>query len=125
MFKRVLPVACLMALNAQLAAGAAVPGPFTIPVLVLSYFPTNGSKLDLQVTGHCGQELAEIREKTRRQTQEIIQSLQEGSRYRAFADSNAAPTLRYKIAGTLEFLRPLPTRHKVGHRTPMTDYQKI
>jgi hypothetical protein len=125
MFKRVLPVACLMALNAQLAAGAAVPGPFTIPVLVLSYFPTNGSKLDLQVTGDCGQELAEIREKTRRQTQEIIQSLQEGSRYRAFADSNAAPTLRYKIAGTLEFLSPLPTRHKVGHRTPMTDYQKI
>jgi hypothetical protein len=84
-----------------------------------------GSNIDLAATGDWGESLAATRAKTQRQTREIISALEEGSRYRAFADTNAGPCVKYRIAGTLEFLEPLPTWPKPGHRTPMTDYNRI
>ncbi len=100
-------------------------GSFRINVLVLQYFPMNGSNLDIRVTGDAGGSLEMIRDKTRRQTQDVIRALEEGSRYRAFADSNAPATLKYEVVGTREFLEPLPTWKKSGHKTPMTDYRRI
>ena len=107
------------------AAGGDLPGQYLIPVLVVHFFPTNGENIDIRQTGDWGQPLASTREKTRRQTSEIINALQEGSRYRAFSNSNAAPCLRYEVVGSREFLAPLPTRAKLGHRVPMTDYRRI
>jgi hypothetical protein len=107
------------------AAGGDVPSEFTIPVLVVQFFPTNGANIDVAVTGDWGASLASTRQKTLRQTSEIIAALQEGSRYRGFANSNALPCLRYRITGTVEFLSPLPTRFKLGHLVPMTDYRRI
>jgi hypothetical protein len=108
-------------------AGAreAIPAQFVIPILVIHYFPTNGPNLDLRVTGDVGGSLQAIREKTRRQTREAIAALEEGSRCRAFLNSNAAPTLRYQVIGSREFLAPLPAWAKPGHKTPMTDYRQI
>lgn len=102
------------------------PAPaFSIPVLVLHYFPTNGTNIDRTQTGDWGESLEFTRAKTKRQTQELVRALEEGSRYRAYVDSNAAPRLDYEILGSLEFCEPLPTYRKRGHREPMTDYSRI
>jgi hypothetical protein len=106
-------------------AGAPVPDRFEVPVLVLHFFPTNGASIDIKVTGDWGDTLANTREKTRRQTQEVMAALESGSRYRGYKDSNAVPCLKYSLAGNLEFLQPLPTCSKAGHRVPMTDYRRI
>ncbi len=102
-----------------------LPDRFVIPILVLHYFPTNGTDLDIRVTGDVGGSLDAICVKTRRQTEEAIAALEEGSRYGAFRNPAAAATLKYKVAGSLEFLEPLPTWSKPGHKTPMTDYRRI
>jgi hypothetical protein len=109
----------------SLTAAQGVPVTFHIPIIVICYFPTDGGNLDMSVTGDIGGPLQEIREKTGRRTREAIAALEEGSRYRAFANSNAMPIMHYSVAGTFEFLEPLPTWAKPGHKTPMTDYRKI
>jgi hypothetical protein len=98
---------------------------YIVPVLVVHYFPTHEGRLDIRVTGDWGDTLEATREKTARQTREVIAALEQGSRFRAYRDSNAVPSLKYRIAGSLEFLQPLPTWPKPGHRVPMTDYRQI
>ncbi|MBI5384100.1 MAG: hypothetical protein HZA90_05375 [Verrucomicrobia bacterium] len=112
-------------ITAPLAAFAAAQGPFEVPVLVLSYFPTNGDLVDVRVTGDWGRPLAETRAKTQRQTREVLNALEQGSRYHGYKDAAAKPSLKYSVVGEMEFLRPLPTFAKPGHRTPMTDYARI
>lgn len=104
---------------------AEVPKQFSIPVLVLGFFPTNGPLVDVKMTGDWGESLEKTREKTRRQTGEVIRALEEGSRFRGYLNSNAPPALKYTVAATREFLEPLPTFAKTGHKTPMTDYRRI
>jgi hypothetical protein len=112
-------------LSAAVQAAAPGPAPFEIPVLVLSYFPTNGDRLDIRATGDWGASLADTRAKTQRQTREIMQALEQGSRYHGYTNPAAKPSLKYRVTNSLEFLRPLPTFAKPGHRTPMTDYARI
>jgi hypothetical protein len=128
-------VAILCSAGGLLASAAgAIPDTFVIPILVIHYFPTNGANLDLRVTGDVGGSLEAIREKTQRQTREAMAALEAGSCYRAFLipstinhqpSTNPTPTLRYQVAGSREFLEPLPTWAKPGHKTPMTDYRQI
>jgi len=114
-----------LAAPALAQAGASDRGPFEIPVLIISYFPTNGDQIDIRVTGDWGASLADTRAKTKRLTGEVIQALEQGSRYRGYTNPDAPPSLRYRVVGEIEFLRPLPTFAKRGHRTPMTDYARI
>jgi hypothetical protein len=102
-----------------------VPATFNIPVLVVHYFPTNGLNIDVAVTGDWGETLVAPREKTRRQTAEVLAALTDGSRYLGFRDPQAKPCLKYTVAGSLDFFHALPTFQKKGHRTPMTDYNQI
>jgi hypothetical protein len=114
----------VLAVQAGLGAAGA-PSTFTVPVLVVHYFPTNGANIDAGVTGDWGESLAATREKTRRQTEAVLAALTEGSRYLGFRDPKAKPSVNYRVVGSLEFLRPLLTFQKAGHRTPMTDYNQI
>jgi hypothetical protein len=107
------------------AASTNIPDQFTVPVLVIHFFPTNGSNIDIGKTGDWGESLAATRDKTQRQTREAIKALEDGSRYRGYLKTNAAPCLNYQVAGSLEFLSPLPTVAKAGHDVPMTDYRQI
>jgi hypothetical protein len=100
-------------------------GPFEIPVLVLSYFPTNADRIHIQVTGDWDAPLAETRAKTHRLTRDVINALEQGSRYHGYKNPAAKPSLKYRVVDTLEFRSPLPTFSKPGHRTPMTDYARI
>jgi hypothetical protein len=111
--------------NSCEASSTDLPNQFSVPVLVVHFFPTNGSNIDIKQTGDWGESLVLTRQKTQRQTAEILHVLQEGSRYRAFEDSNAVPCVQYRVVGSLEFLSPLPTYSKPGHKTPMTDYRRI
>lgn len=107
------------------APTAKIPNSFTVPVLVVSFFPTNGTNIDVRATGDWGGSLASTREKTERQTREVISSLEAGSKYKGYEDTNASCCLRYSVAGRFEFLEPLPTYSKRGHKAPMTDYGEI
>ena len=109
------------------ATFAATPNhePFEIPVLVLNYFPTNGDRIDVRVTGDWDAALADTRAKTQRLTREVGEALEQGSRYHGYTNRSAPLSVTYRVAGDLEFRRPLPTFSKPGHRTPMTDYARI
>ena len=98
---------------------------FEIPVLLVHYFPTRGNLIDRSVTGDVGEPLDVIRAHTRTTTSQVIEALEQGSRFRAYKQPAAAPSLHYTIVDSLEFLEPLPTWRKPGHRVPMTDYNAI
>jgi hypothetical protein len=110
---------------------APAPGPdsgealFTVPVLLVHYFPTRGDAIDRSVTGDVGKTLASIRQHTATTTQQVIAALEEGSRYHGYQDPTARPSLRYAVMGSVEFQEALPVWRKPGHRVPMTDYQAI
>ncbi|MFQ5577794.1 MAG: hypothetical protein ACE5G8_12500, partial [Anaerolineae bacterium] len=100
-------------------------GVFTIPVLVINYFPVKNNRLDITVTGDVGDPLNHIRRHTEQTTRRVITALETGSIYHGYKNPAAAPSLRYQIVGTLEFLEPLPARKKLGQRLPITDYNAI
>jgi hypothetical protein len=99
--------------------------PFFIPVLLIHYFPVHGDRIDRRVTGDVAAPLDQVRRHTRRTTQQVIDALESGSAYRRYKNPHAPSSLRYELRGNLEFLEPLPTSPKPGHRVPMTDYNAI
>ena len=109
----------------RLKAGEIAVSQLVVPVLVLHYFPADGTNLDLRVTGDVGGSLEAIRDKSQRQTREVITALEEGSRYRAFLNPGATPSVKYQVVGSREFLEALPTYNKPQHKAPMTDYRQI
>jgi hypothetical protein len=99
--------------------------PIKIPVLVIKYFPVKGDRIDLAVTGDWGASLKDTRLKTDKQTKAAIDALQEASRYHGYKDSEAQPSLVYEVVDEIEFLEPMPTIPRPGHRVPLTDYKRI
>ena len=107
------------------AADAYAPKlPMEVRVLVIRYFPVKRDRIDQTVTGDWGDALEATRTKCAAQTKAVIQALQEGSRYHAYRDEAAKPSLAYTVLDTLEFLEPLPTVGPPGKKAPMTDYNK-
>ncbi|NQU24611.1 MAG: hypothetical protein HQ567_25290 [Candidatus Nealsonbacteria bacterium] len=99
--------------------------PMEVPVLNVKFFPVKGDRIDLSVTGDWGDPLEATRRKTERCTQEVVQALEDGSKYHGYKNPQAKPSLVYKIVDTLEFLEPLPTVARPGNRVPITDYRSI
>ncbi len=99
--------------------------PFTIPVLVINYFPVKNARIDRRVTGDVDAPLDQLRQHTAQTTARVIDALEQGSAYHHYKNPQAKPSLRYQIVETLEFLEPLPVWSKPGHRVPMTDYNAI
>lgn len=98
---------------------------FIIPTLVISYFPTRNGRIDRAITGDVSAPLADIRRHTVNTTNRVVQALETGSAYHGYKDRTAQPCLEYQIVDSLEFLEPLPSWPKPGHRVPMTDYNAI
>ncbi|MBN1217412.1 MAG: hypothetical protein JXM69_00670 [Anaerolineae bacterium] len=101
------------------------PDHFIIPVLVICYFPVRNGRIDRTITGDVDAPLDDVRGHVERSTQQVVQALEQGSIYHGYKDPTARPSLQYQILDTVEFLEPLPTHHKPGHRVPMTDYKAI
>ena len=96
-----------------------------VPVLLVHYFPVRGANLDQRVTGDVGGSLDSVRAHCQRTTEGAVEALERGSTYHGYKDPEARPSLRYEIAGRVEFLEQLPTWRKPGHQVPMTDYNAI
>ncbi|GAB4369197.1 MAG: hypothetical protein Kow0042_10770 [Calditrichia bacterium] len=99
--------------------------PLEIPVVVVKYFPVKGDNIDIEVTGDWGKSLEFTRHKTDSLTRRLVEVLQESSRYHAYKNPRAEPSLKYTILETFEFLEPLPTKKRFFRKTPLTDYQAI
>lgn len=99
--------------------------PATIPIVVVNYFPKVGDMVDKSITGDVGGTYAALKAKCERLTNLTMASLDEGSRYHAYKDPTAKPSLHYVLAGSYEFNEGVPTLPKVGSEAPMTDYQSI
>lgn len=120
------PAAAPAAAPAPEAAKAAPDTlPYEIPVLVIKYFPVKGDRIDQAVSGDWGETLEATRTKTDHITRTLKAALEEGSRYHAYKDPTARPSLHYTIVDTIEYLEPLPTRPVPGEKVPLTDYGKI
>jgi hypothetical protein len=72
-----------------------------------------------------GAPLIDLRGHTINTTARVIEALERGSTYHGYKNPDAAPSLHYRIVGSIEFLNPLPTYIKPGDRAPMTDYNAI
>lgn len=103
----------------------AIKYPIEIPVVVVKYFPVKGEKIDISITGDWGESLAYTRHKTDSLSQRLVDFLNDASRFRAYKNPDAAPSLKYKIVKTIDFLEPLPTSKKIWQRIPFTDYYSI
>ncbi len=101
------------------------PDVYTIPTLVISYFPVKNGRIDRAITGDVEAPLDGMRRHTDQTTRRVVESLETGSIYHGYKDPTAQPGLRYELVEKLEFLEPLPTYAKPGHRVPMTDYNAI
>lgn len=99
--------------------------PYTIPVLLLHYYPLAGSNIDRSITGDVGGSLRAVQQHTAKTTESVVAALERGSIYHGYKNPTARPSLRYEIIGRIEIFEPLPTRPKAGHRVPMTDYNTI
>lgn len=121
------PAVAAAAAPAVPAAPGAASGapPFEIPVLLVHYFPVRDGRIDRRVTGDVDAPLEVIRTHCQQTTQQVVAALERGSTYHGYKDSAAQPSLRYTLVESIEFLEPLPTWPKPGHRAPMTDYNAI
>ena len=98
--------------------------PWTIPVLVINYFPLTEDRknIDLKVTANVGSPVVEIEAKCLRMTGEVIQALEDGSRFRPYRNPAARPSLHYTVVDTVTFYEPVP--HHL-HKKNYTDYNKV
>lgn len=87
--------------------------PINIPVLMLSYFPSDkndSSKVDLSIVGpylKSGTMIKDLREKVDKVSQDLLISLEEGSSYHKYKNEDSKPALDYSILESKEFLRPI------------------
>jgi hypothetical protein len=98
--------------------------PWTIPVLVINYFPLteDGQNIDIRVTSNVGEPRQEIEAKCREMTGQVIQALEEGSRFRPYRDPDAPPSLKYKVVDSVTFYEPMPRHPTKRH---YVDYNAI
>src|SRR5689334_3941539 len=121
-----LPLLLHIALTAHAAApaGRDADAVWTVPVLNIRYFPVtaDGKRIDIAVTSNVDAPLDKIRAKVDRMTKQAAEALTEGSRFRAYNNPNARPSLQYKVIEDVEHLESLPHDPK---KKGFPDYTKI
>jgi hypothetical protein len=93
--------------------------------VVVEYFPVKGDSIDISITGDWGRGYVFTRNKVDSLCHQLVQVLGEASRYHAYKNSSALPSLKYQIVKVYEFLEPLPTVKGFHLGPPMTDYNAI
>jgi hypothetical protein len=98
--------------------------PWTIPVLVINYFPLTAdkTKTDIAVTSNVGAPVKEIEAKCKKQTQEVVEALEEGSRFRPYSNEKAKPSLKYTVVDTITYYEAVPRHSK---KKNYTDYNAV
>jgi hypothetical protein len=105
-----LLIPTLAAVAAEPAKAPAADALYTIPVLEIRYFPltADGKKVDIAVTSNVDAPLEKVRAKVDRMTKQAAEALTEGSRFRAYNNPQARPSLQYKIIHDIEHLESVP-----------------
>ncbi|MDO8617187.1 MAG: PA14 domain-containing protein [Dehalococcoidia bacterium] len=104
---------------------------YDMNVLIIRFFPLtpDGQNLDINVTGDIDLPLSSIRLRTIQITKRLIQALEESSTYLGYRNSNAQPSLRYRIVDTQERLEAVPHTDGAGPNpdlgSQVIDYQTI
>jgi hypothetical protein len=101
------------------------PDAMSVPVLLIAFYPASNGRITRSVTGDVDGDVATIRGHVTETTRRLIDALELGSTYHGYKRPDAAACLRYEVAGSIEFLEPMPTTAKAGHAVPMTDYRAI
>lgn len=98
--------------------------PWTMPVLVINYFPLTKDKtrIDQTVTSNVSTPVAEIEAKCKQQTLEVIEALEQGSRFRPYRNPQAKPSLKYTVVDTITYYEAVPQHPK---KRNYADYQQI
>ena len=102
--------------------------PMPVNVLVISYFPVNGDRIDITKTGDWDAPLEVTRKNVAKQTAELAHVLTEGSRYHGYKDQSVKPSLQYKIVDTIEYLEAgplIPLKAHSRRTVPLTDYVAV
>lgn len=112
--------------GAKLAAAErpVTKAPWTIPVLVINYFPLtkDKKKIDIAVTSNVGAPLEEVEAKCKKMTREVVKALEEGSRFRPYSNAKAKPSLKYEVVDTITYYEAVPHHPK---KKEYTDYNKV
>jgi hypothetical protein len=101
------------------------PDIWTIPVLIVAYYPVRDGCVDIRITGDIGEPLPVVKRHVQLTTNHVIHALQVGSIYHGYKNPDAQPSLRYEIIEWLEFEEPLPTKANPNDKLPLTDYYQI
>lgn len=102
---------------------------YKIPVLVLKYFPKDPddpTKIDRKITGTDllpGTTIEEVRQKITGLTDQLAASLEKGSIFHGYKDTNGPINLDYSISEEKEFLKPVPV--EAGNEPRPADHMKI
>lgn len=123
LFLTALSVLIMVTLTCSYAQEPAPP--YEIPIVIVKYFPVNNGIIDIKVTGDWGKSLKDTQKRVDTIIAGAIKALEEGSRFRAYTNPSAQPSIKYRVVETYEFIEPLPTYDKPDHQTPMTDYAVI
>jgi len=104
---------------------AQVKGKYVIPVLEVKFFPVKDGRIDTSPTGEqWDQTLEYTRQRVEQLSLGVMSALQEGSIYHGYKNTNAKPSLEYKIVKTIELLKLLPY-YKGKDSKLKGDYHKI
>lgn len=98
--------------------------PWTIPVLVIHYFPLTEDRrnIDINVTSNVGVPLKDMEAKCERMTQEVIDALESGSRFRMYRNPDAPASLDYNVVDSLTFYESVPHHPR---KEKLADYHRM
>jgi hypothetical protein len=98
---------------------------YPMPVVVIRYFPTaDGTTVDAAIAGYSGT-LAGIRDYTNTLNRRTKFMLEEGSRFRGYANPAALPSLGYRIVAMITVYEEMPRGKFVGEGHYYPDYNQI
>jgi len=100
-----------------LLATPAEGAPYAMPVVAIRYIPTNdGVNVDSSIAAWSGT-VTGLRDYVRQLERETKFMLEEGSRFRGYADPLAVPSLGYRVVRIINVYEPLPPDTNPAHGT--------
>jgi len=79
-------------------------------------------EIDQTVTSNVSAPVAAIEAKCKKQTLEVIEALEQGSRFRPYRNPQAKPSLKYTVVDTITYYKAVPQHPK---KRNYADYQQI
>src|SRR5687767_8487582 len=79
----------------QEGSATSEPPAYSIPTLVINYYPVRGDRIDRSITGDVDAPLDKIRRHVQQTTGRVVEALEQGSTYYGYKNPAARPSLQY------------------------------